>query len=89
MKLIGATRSFIRFPFLLEGLIQGTLGGLIAAGFIYASFEYLGRWVSVHLQEFVAVEPIAYLVILITGMLLGLLGSAISIRRFIGDTVAQ
>lgn len=89
MKLIGATRAFIRFPFLLEGLIQGLLGGLIAAGFIFVSFEYLGRWVSVHLQDFVQVEPLAYVAIVVTGKLLGLLGSAISIRRFISDSVAQ
>ncbi len=89
MKLIGATRSFIRFPFLLEGLIQGTLGGLIAAGFIFVFFEYLGAWVSVHLQEFVLVEPIAYLFIVLTGMVLGIFGSSISIRRFISDSVAQ
>lgn len=89
MKLIGATRAFIRFPFILEGLIQGLLGGLIAAGFIFLFFEYLGRWVSVHLQEFVQVEPVAYVLIVLTGAILGFLGSAISIRRFIGESVTN
>ncbi len=89
MKLIGATRAFIRFPFILEGLIQGFLGGLIAAGFIFLFFEYLGQWVSVHLQEFVRVEPVAYVLIVLTGALLGFLGSAISIRRFIGESVTN
>lgn len=89
MKLIGATRAFIRFPFILEGLTQGLLGGLIAAGFIFLFFEYLGRRVTVHLQEFVLVEPVAYVVIVATGAILGILGSAISIRRFIGATVTD
>lgn len=89
MKLIGATRAFIRFPFILEGLVQGLFGGVIAAAFILVFFEYLGGWVSVHLQEFVRVEPLAYVFIVLTGMALGILGSAISIRRFIGDTVAS
>ncbi|MEX0602472.1 MAG: permease-like cell division protein FtsX, partial [Bacteroidota bacterium] len=75
MKLIGATRRFIRFPFLLEGLIQGMVGGLFAAATVYGVFEILSQWISVQLSDFVRVEPVAYAIILGAGCVLGLLGS--------------
>src|SRR5258708_40360344 len=36
MKLVGATNWFIRVPFMLEGMIQGVLGALVAFGFVYS-----------------------------------------------------
>jgi len=87
MKLIGATRSFIRFPFLLEGLVQGILGGTLAASIVYGVFHYMGRWLSSQLQEFVEVELYAYAIVVAAGAILGLLGSLLSIRRFIGESV--
>jgi len=35
MKLVGATNWFIRVPFMLEGLVQGLIGGLLAIGFVF------------------------------------------------------
>jgi len=87
MKLIGATRSFIRFPFLLEGLVQGILGGALAAAVVYGVFHYLGQWLSSQLQEFVEVELYAYAIVVATGALLGVIGSLLSVRRFIGESV--
>ena len=87
MKLIGATRAFIRFPFVLEGLIQGILGGVLAAGIVYGMFHYLGRWLSSQLQEFVEVDVYAYAIVVAAGAILGVLGSLLSIRRFIGESV--
>ncbi len=87
MKLIGATRGFIRTPFVIEGLVQGFIGGCAAAAIVFVIFEYLGKWISIQLSEFVRVEPYYYAVIVGVGCLLGILGSLISIRRFIGETV--
>ena len=86
MKLIGATRGFIRTPFLLEGLVQGLVGGLVASGVVFSLFHYLEQWAS-PLADFLEVEPAAYGVIIGAGCLLGLFGSALSIRRFIGESV--
>jgi len=36
MKLVGATDAFVQVPFLIEGLVQGTVGGLLAAGALLA-----------------------------------------------------
>ncbi len=89
MKLMGATRGFIRVPFLLEGFFQGLIGGLTATGIVYGLFQSLERWVSVPLSEFVKVDPLYYAVIVGVGCFLGLIGSLISIRRFIGEGVVD
>ena len=89
MKLIGATRMFIRIPFLLEGLLQGLIGGALAAAIVYAAFEYIEQFVSLQLSDLVAVDQTTYGVIIGVGCLLGILGSILSIRRFIGETVVD
>ena len=89
MKLIGATRGFIRWPFIIEGLIQGVIGGLVASGVVYGLFSYLEQWASVSLSEFVRVPEFSYLTIIVVGSFLGILGSLISIRRFIGESVTS
>jgi cell division transport system permease protein len=89
MKLIGATRSFIRTPFIIEGLVQGFIGGCASAGVIFVIFEYLGGWISIQLSDFVHVDPYYYGIIVGVGCLLGVIGSLISIRRFIGESVAN
>jgi cell division transport system permease protein len=89
MKLIGATRGFIRMPFLLEGFFQGLLGGLIAAGIIFVLFNYLEQWLTVSLSQFVHVEPFYYGIIIGAGCLLGLFGSMISVRRFISEGIGS
>ena len=87
MKLIGATKSFVRGPFILEGLIQGVLGGSVAAGILFLVFEYLTKWISSELADFVHVRPYYYGVVVAVGCILGLVGSTISIRRFISESV--
>jgi cell division transport system permease protein len=83
MELVGATRLFIRVPFLLEGLVQGILGGLVAGGILYAVVEYAVRWIAPEVVEYAAMEPLFYGLVIVSGAVLGLLGSAISVIRFI------
>jgi cell division transport system permease protein len=42
LMLVGATRSFAAIPFLLEGLILGTFGGLLALGLLWLAYALLG-----------------------------------------------
>ncbi len=46
MKLVGATNWFIRVPFMLEGLIEGTVGALVASGLVYAIRNLLSNLIN-------------------------------------------
>ncbi len=83
MELVGATRVFIRSPFLLEGMLHGLLGGVIASGILYILVEHTLRLLSPELSGYVQMERSFYLAVVGAGMGLGLLGSAISVSRFI------
>jgi cell division transport system permease protein len=83
MELVGATHAFIRLPFLLEGLLQGILGGLISSALLYGLLEYALRWVAPEFTDFAAMDPGFYGMVIAAGALLGVIGSAISVARFI------
>lgn len=87
MKLVGATRSFIRFPFLLEGMLQGLIGGGFSAGLIYLIVFLAQRFVGNDLAEFFQVDLIFYGVMVGVGIILGLIGSGWSVRRFISEKI--
>ncbi len=85
MKLVGASRSFVRMPFLLGGMIQGFTGGLIASGAIYGVLHAA----VVLLQENILVEvlpkPEFYAAIVGIATMLGLFSTLIATRRYIKE----
>jgi cell division transport system permease protein len=88
MKLVGASRFFVRAPFILEGLIQGALGAAIAGLVIHYLLAWLGTLITGEFALFLRVEPFFYGFVLAAGMLLGLAGSLIAVAKFIGDEIA-
>ncbi len=83
MELVGATQVFIRLPFLLEGVLQGAVGGLLASGILFVSIEYGLPLLSSEFSEHLTTDPAFYGLVVAAGAVLGLLGSAISVVRFI------
>lgn len=88
MQLVGATNSFIRLPFLLEGLAEGTLGGALAGGVLLAALRAFTTRVLPgvpFVREFrLEMEPLLLAGALVAGgALLGALGSLLSLRRFL------
>ncbi len=81
MKLVGATNWFIRIPYITEGFIQGLLGSAVAIGAVTA----LHTWYPLH-NEF-QLNTTALLgtnaVVLVVGVVVGSVGSALAIRRFL------
>ncbi len=87
MKLVGATRMFIRLPFFIEGILQGALGGMLACLLLYLVDTYVTRLLGQDLSEFLLVPPFMYAAIATTGIMLGFAGSALSIRKFITEKI--
>jgi cell division transport system permease protein len=77
MRLVGATDGFIRLPFLLEGFIQGMLGGLLALGLTWATNTAISR---TFLQT-TFFDPQLATIGVLSGALLGVLGSAFAVGR--------
>lgn len=93
MRLVGATETMIRGPFLLQGLLQGMVGALVAIALLYAC--YLGgRAAAMSSPSFVwdflvgtflPWQKTAYLAL--GGMAAGVAGSWLSLGEFSGDEI--
>ena len=89
MRLVGATNTFIRIPFLLEGIAMGILGGLVSLLLLFVLIKifplYLGGSMGV-LQEIVAFRYLNLtqsLFLIIGGAGIGCLGSLSALARFL------
>lgn len=90
MKLVGATNWFIRLPFMIEGLVQGLIGGLVAVGVVYSGTSWFRGTVGTEeiaiLSSF-AVDNgyVTFLAILLLaiGTGIGALGSGVAVNRFL------
>ncbi len=91
MKLVGATNWFIRVPYMSEGLIQGLLGSAISAGAVYILYLAINHagggnntsnvFSAMHMTGWEVFST--DIVVVFVGVLIGSLGSAIAIRRFL------
>jgi cell division transport system permease protein len=89
MALVGATPMFIKSPFLLEGALQGALGGGLAVAGAYALFQLFLRQGLDSLLLASGVERVTFLpmswqlLLIAAGVLLGLTGSLLSLRKLV------
>jgi cell division transport system permease protein len=84
MRLVGATRSYVKGPFVVEGMIQGGLGGTVAAGLLFLALRWLSRDLAssdlLGRTAFALQTDVAVLLIL-GGMVVGVAGSLVSLTR--------
>jgi cell division transport system permease protein len=85
MRLVGATQAYVKGPFVVEGLLQGGLGGLASVALLFAAFQFLARdalGASDLLGRAVVFLPHDVCVAIVAGgMLVGVLGSLVSLGR--------
>lgn len=88
MRLVGASNNFIRGPFLMEGALHAIIG----AGLSIVVMEVLRRVALPQIQSSLPWLPInipgssfgiIYLMLLVSGLVIGLLGSALAMRRYL------
>ena len=77
MRLVGATDGFIRAPFLIDGLLKGLIGGIMAVALMWVTRATLTA--TVFAFEFFPVSVL--LAGVATGAIIGVLGSAVSVSR--------
>lgn len=90
MKLVGATNSFIRWPFFIEGALLGFIGSVVPTAIILGGYWKLLNTSSlnlnllmVELTPFGEIAPTMTALLLGIGMVIGIWGSLISVRKFL------
>ncbi len=88
MQLVGATNSFVRAPFLVEGATEGLLGGLLAMVMVVGGYSYLQARIEASLTFVDLLRGLDFLALVgagiaVMGVGLGLAGSLIGTRRYL------
>jgi cell division transport system permease protein len=90
MKLVGATNWFIRWPFVIEGVICGLVGALLSIGLLLAvKIAVVDRWIDSASSQLTEEQTSSIgfvslaLILLVAGAGLGALGSGLTLRRFL------
>ena len=90
MKMVGASNGFIRFPFVIEGLILGLLGAGIGFLLEWAAYNFVdGRIMQsvagklFYMMPFSAVMTPMLIIYLAVGVLVGAFGGAMAIRNYL------
>lgn len=88
MKLVGATDWFIRWPFMLEGIILGLSGALLSAIVLSKGYHFLYQYIR-QLAPFIplmnerVINQKLFLLISVVGFAFGAIGSTMSIKKFL------
>jgi len=94
MKLVGATNWFVRIPFLFEGFFEGFIGSIMSVVLLYLLGHFLLIRGEMVIVETMRIKELAilgsshiiiyiYIGIILLGGLLGIISSAIALRRYI------
>jgi cell division transport system permease protein len=85
LKLLGATRSFIRLPFLLEGFIIGLLGGITSSLLIFGIYSFVSLKVVEFMPSvslFISSVPLqVYIIVPLAGASVSVIGSFIAVGK--------
>ena len=87
MKSVGATDTFIRIPFVFEGMIIGLISGVIGSLLLTLVYDAVMKGVQNIIQfKFIPYDELAiyvWVIFILAGMIIGMLGSLLSIGRYL------
>ncbi len=89
MAMVGGTSLFIKLPYLVEGTLQGLLGGLTALGLSFLVFQVILQKSLGSLLLITGIDTIHFLplswqgLLVVGGGLIGLFGSLFALRKFV------
>jgi cell division transport system permease protein len=89
MRLVGATKAYIRAPFLVEGVLQGSLGALLALGLLFAAYRLaaptldLASPLLATASDRGLLDPSMIAALVAGGAGIGALGSSLAVSRFL------
>ncbi len=81
MKLVGATKTMIKRPFIVEGFVEGLFGALIASVILYGSILLIKRYIYPYVVNAVEI----YIILLISGATIGIIASGMSLVRHLKE----
>ncbi len=95
MKSVGATNGFIRWPFVIEGILLGIISAFLSLGAVWGLYEVVKKSISsmlggvmgignslIDFKQYIIILLAAFLAI---GILSGVVGSMVSIRRYLKE----
>ncbi len=94
MKYVGATNSFIRFPFIIEGMVIGLIASFISFGILFVMYENIVTlirdsgvaWIQAMAADMVPFSSVWYFFLggfIVAGVLIGMVGSSSSINKYL------
>lgn len=89
MQFVGASEELIQAPFVVEGMLQGTIGAVVSLLCLWLFYSFLQQYLIAELALFGPkmqlrfIDPASITMILVIGWLLGGAGSLFSLRRFL------
>lgn len=88
MKFVGATDWFIRWPFIMEGMVIGLIGALISLALVGYGYNYILKFFyqSINifkLRDFSEIVEGLAIIFILFGTSIGMIGSVISIRKYL------
>lgn len=91
MKYVGATDWFVRMPFIIEGIVVGMIGAVVSTVILGVGYYYCSGLVKNQMIGFMSISLIPFnqiivsmvILLIIVGVVIGAVGSLISVRKFI------
>ncbi|MAS77726.1 MAG: hypothetical protein CMG15_03680 [Candidatus Marinimicrobia bacterium] len=83
LHIIGATNTFVKVPFLIEGVLQGLIGSSVAFVFLSIALKIGNGLISQFAAITIRMDPAAASVMLLIGILISFIGSFLSVSRFL------